>query len=152
METVVLTAKIDLLEDKYVARIDELALVGEGESLEAAQDDLIQIMRAWIESHDGTDTLSGVLAAAGYPGVDEDTELQLEFAEAALATDGAIAALDDAAFRGFRKAANSVRKIGQIVWVNPDKVDERAIAWLEKGARIERSRQLRPKRLSPNKR
>ena len=87
VETVVLTAKIDLLEDKYVARIDELALVGEGESLEAAQDDLIQIMRAWIESHDGTDTLSGVLAAAGYPGVDEDTELQLEFAEAALATD-----------------------------------------------------------------
>ena len=87
METVVLTAKIDRIDDKYVARIDDLALVGEGESLEAAQDDLIQIMRAWIESHDGTDTLSGVLAEAGYPGVDEETELQLEFAEAALTTD-----------------------------------------------------------------
>ena len=89
METVVLTAKVDLIEDKYVARIDDLALVGEGESLEAAQDDLIQTMRAWIESHDGTDTLSGVLAAAGYPGVDEETELQLEFAEAALSTESA---------------------------------------------------------------
>ena len=44
-------------------------------------------MRAWIESHDGTDTLSCVLAEAGYPGVDEETELQLEFAEAALTTD-----------------------------------------------------------------
>ena len=66
--------------------------------------------------------------------------------EAALATDGAIAALDGAAFRGFRKVANSVRKIGRIVWVNPDKADERAIAWLEKGARIERTRQLRPNR------
>ena len=87
METLVLTAKIDRIEDKYVARIDDLALVGEGESLEAAQDDLIQIMRAWIESHDGTDTLSGVLAEAGYPGVDEETELQLEFVEAALTTD-----------------------------------------------------------------
>ncbi len=89
METVFLTAKIDLIEDKYVARIDDLALVGEGESLEAAQDDLIQIMRAWIESHDGTDTLSRVLAAAGYPDVDEDTELQLEFVEAALSTESA---------------------------------------------------------------
>ena len=87
METLVLTAQIDRIEDKYVVRIDDLALVGEGESLEAAQDDLIQIMRAWIESHDGTDTLSGVLAEAGYPGVDEETELQLEFAEAALTTD-----------------------------------------------------------------
>ena len=64
--------------------------------------------------------------------------------EAALATDCAIAALDDAAFRGFRKAANSVRKIRRIVWVNPNETDERAIAWLEQGARIERTRQLRP--------
>ena len=41
-------------------------------------------MRAWIESHDGTDTLSDVLADAGYPDVDEETEVQLEFGEAAL--------------------------------------------------------------------
>ena len=86
MENLLLTAKVDQIEDRYVARIDDLSLVGEGESLEAAQDDLIQVMRAWIESHDGTDTLSAVLADAGYPGVDEDTELQLEFVEAALST------------------------------------------------------------------
>lgn len=66
--------------------------------------------------------------------------------EAALATDCAIAALDDTALRAFRKAANSVREIGRIVWVNPDKTDERPIAWLEKGARIERTRQVRPNR------
>jgi len=87
METVVLTAKIDRDEDRYVVRIDDLDLEGEGESLDAAQDDLIQIMRAWIESHDGTDTLSQALAAAGYLGVDEETELQLEFVEAAPAAD-----------------------------------------------------------------
>ena len=45
-------------------------------------------MRAWIASHDGTDTLSGVLAVAGYPGVDEETELQLEFVEAAVSPEG----------------------------------------------------------------
>ncbi len=81
MDTVVLTAKIKRDESRYVARIEDLGLVGEGESLEAAQDDLIQIMRAWIEAHDGSDTLCGALADAGYLGVDEETELQLEFAE-----------------------------------------------------------------------
>ena len=80
-------AKVDQIEDKYVARIDDVGLVGEGETLEAAQDELIQVTRAWIESHDGADTLSGVLADAGYPGVDEETELQLEFIEAALFTE-----------------------------------------------------------------
>ena len=88
METVVLTASIEEVEDRYVARINDLDLEGIGESLELAQDELIQVVRAWIESHDGTDTLSEVLADAGYPGVDEDTELQLEFAGAALSVDG----------------------------------------------------------------
>ena len=85
MDTVVLTAKVDQDDHRYVARIEDLGLEGEGESLEAAQDDLIQIMRAWIETHDGTDTLGNALADAGYLGVDEDTELQLEFAEVGLA-------------------------------------------------------------------
>ena len=88
MDTVVLTARVDREQARYVARIEDLGLEGEGESLEAAQDSLIQIMRAWIETHDGTDTLGNVLADAGYLGVDEDTELQLEFAEAEPSTDG----------------------------------------------------------------
>ena len=88
METVLLTAQINKEDDRYVVRLDDLGLVGEGETLEAAQEELIQIVRAWIESHDGTDTLSSVLADAGYPGVDEATELHLEFAEAALSPDG----------------------------------------------------------------
>ena len=81
METVVLTAMVEEVEDRYIARIDNLNLEGVGESLELAQDELIQVVRGWIESHDGTDTLSDVLADAGYAGVDEETELQLEFTE-----------------------------------------------------------------------
>ena len=88
MGTVVLTARVDRDQSRYVARIEDLGLEGEGESLEAAQDDLIQIMRAWIETHDGTDTLGDALAAAGYLDVDEETELQLEFAEAESQPDG----------------------------------------------------------------
>ena len=88
METVFLTAKVEEIENKYVARVDDLELEAIGESLETAQDELIQVVRGWIESHDGTDTLSDALADAGYPGVDEETELQLEFIEAALPADG----------------------------------------------------------------
>ncbi len=82
--TVVLTAKVEETDGRYVARIDDLNLECEGDSLGMAQDELIQAMRAWIESHDGTDTLGDAMADAGYPGVDEETELQLEFVEAAL--------------------------------------------------------------------
>ncbi|GIT45010.1 MAG: hypothetical protein Ct9H300mP11_29460 [Chloroflexota bacterium] len=88
METVFLTAKVEEIENKYVARVDDLELEAIGESLEIAQDELIQVVRGWIESHDGTDTLSDALADAGYPGVDEETELQLEFIETALPADG----------------------------------------------------------------
>lgn len=84
MGTVVLKANVNQIEDRYVARIDDLDLEADGESLEEAQDELIQATRAWIESHDGTDTLSEVLADAGHPGVDEETELHLEFGEAVL--------------------------------------------------------------------
>ena len=83
-----LTAKVEEIENKYVARVDDLELEAIGESLEIAQDELIQVVRGWIESHDGTDTLSDALADAGYPGVDEETELQLEFVETALPADG----------------------------------------------------------------
>ena len=84
MGTVVLKANVNQIEDRYVARIDDLNLEADGESLEEAQDELIQVTRAWIESHDGTDCLSEVLADAGHPGVDEETELHLEFGEAVL--------------------------------------------------------------------
>ena len=38
-------------------------------------------MRAWIELHDGTDNLGDAMADAGFPGVNEETELQLEFVD-----------------------------------------------------------------------
>ena len=41
METVLLTAQINTENDRYVVRLDDLGLVGEGETLEAAQEELI---------------------------------------------------------------------------------------------------------------
>ena len=81
MERLVLTAQVAKQEDGYVARISQLALEGVGETVEEAQDQLIQAMRSWIETHDGQDSLEQALAQAGFPGVEEDTELHLEFGE-----------------------------------------------------------------------
>ena len=81
VETAVLTALVVWEEDKYVARVNQLPLEGEGETVAEAQDDLINAMRSWIEYQDGTSGLEAALAEAGFPGADEDTEVQLEFVE-----------------------------------------------------------------------
>ena len=83
MERLTFTARIEQeasgSQRHFTARVDSLDLEGEGESLEEAQEHLVQAMRAWIETHDGTETLEQALEAAGFPGVGEDTELELEF-------------------------------------------------------------------------
>ena len=81
MEQLVLTARVSCGDGKYLAKVDQLPLEAEGASLEEAQDELVRTMRTWIETNDGADTLEQVLAEAGFPGVGEDTELQLEFVD-----------------------------------------------------------------------
>lgn len=81
METTVLTAKVVWQDGRYLATLFELGLSGEGTSLEEAQDELITLMRNWIEVQDARSLLEESLAQAGFPGVEEDTELQLEFIE-----------------------------------------------------------------------
>lgn len=82
MERLVLTARVERDSARYVARVDGLPLEGEGDSVESAQEDLVQTIRGWIEAQDGTESLEATLAQAGFPGVGEDTELQLEFEQA----------------------------------------------------------------------
>ena len=62
--------------------------------------------------------------------------------EAALMTDGAVISLDEAVRGLFAAACVEVGAIRNIVWVNPTKVEEGAVPWLEDGARPERSRRL----------
>ena len=77
----VLTARVHWDDDRYIATIDDLDLAAEGETVGEAQDGLINLMRNWIEIQDGKSALEETLAQAGFPGVAEDTELQLEFVE-----------------------------------------------------------------------
>ena len=80
-EPTVLTARVQWDDGRYVATVDGLTLKAEGETVDEAQDELINLMRNWIEIQDGKSALEETLAEAGFPGVEEDTELQLEFVE-----------------------------------------------------------------------
>ena len=64
--------------------------------------------------------------------------------EAALATDKIVISLDDnTARKFFSEAFVKIDELKDIVWVNPDKVDEeQPIEWLRNGAKVESDRLL----------
>lgn len=79
MDQVLLTARVAPENGGFIAKLEQLSLEGSGDSVQAAQDELILVLRAWIETQDGQDSLEQSLAEAGFPGVEEETEVQLEF-------------------------------------------------------------------------
>jgi len=81
VERAILTAKVEWQDGIYLASIESLGLSAEGETVEAAQNELISLVRNWIEIQDARSLLEDTLAQAGLPGVEEETELQLEFVE-----------------------------------------------------------------------
>ena len=81
MDSVILTARVSLEDGRYIAKVDQLPLEGTGDSVEQAQDELIQTLRGWIEFNDTTDSLEREMEAIGFPGVAPETEVQLEFLE-----------------------------------------------------------------------
>lgn len=62
--------------------------------------------------------------------------------EAALATDQTVTSLDDIVRNLFASTSRTAGELRSIVWVNPDKTQEQAIAWLENGAKPEKKRIL----------
>ena len=81
MEKVSLAARAVQEETGYVVTVDNLSLSGKGNTLEEAQDDLVEKFVAWIQTCEGQETLEAALSEAGYDGVGEDTELELQFVE-----------------------------------------------------------------------
>ena len=79
MDQVLLTARVAPENGGFIAKLEQLSLEGLGDSVQAAQDELILVLRAWIETQDGQDSLEKALAEAGFLGVEEETEVQLEF-------------------------------------------------------------------------
>jgi hypothetical protein len=62
--------------------------------------------------------------------------------EAALVTDNLVASRDEKARRPFAVCAQNIPKIQNIVWVNPDEPEEKAIEWLREGAPADDFRML----------
>ena len=84
VERLILTARVDRLsmdngDAKYVALVEGIDVRGEGESPDSAREELIQAMLSWISDQDCAESMAGVLAEAGFPRIDDDTELELEF-------------------------------------------------------------------------
>jgi hypothetical protein len=81
LEILLLTAKVIWSDTKYVARTDGLDLEATGLTIREAQDQLVQIVRSWIEDCETSASLEQSLALAGFPGVQKETELHLKFIE-----------------------------------------------------------------------
>lgn len=62
--------------------------------------------------------------------------------EAATKTDKSVISLDETARIFFAKLSNEISKLKRILWVNPNKTKDKAIAWLEAGAKNEEKRLL----------
>ncbi len=81
MGKVTLPARVVQEEKDYLATVDNLNLIGKGPTVKDAQDDLVDKFMSWVQTCDGRGTLEATLSEAGYVGVEEDTELELQFVE-----------------------------------------------------------------------
>ncbi len=66
----------------------------------------------------------------------------LHLIEAALSTDRIVISLDETARKLFSQTAQRVGELKSVMWVNPDKTEDRAIDWLEAGAKPDKNRQI----------
>ena len=81
MKRLTLTARVEQEDARFVARIEGVDVWGEGDSPHSAREELIQAMLSWISSQDCAESMPMSLAAAGFPEIDDDTELELEFTD-----------------------------------------------------------------------
>lgn len=79
MQKLTVKAKVEEKENGFVANVENLTPKGKGTTSKEAQDDLVDKFVAWVQSCEGQGTLETVLSEAGYVGVSESTELELEF-------------------------------------------------------------------------
>ncbi len=81
LTVVQLTARVTFDDGVYLAKVDQLSVEATGTSSERAQDELAEVVRSWIQVQDSSDALETSLSAAGFAGVTEDTEIELQFVE-----------------------------------------------------------------------
>jgi hypothetical protein len=77
MNTVTLKTRMTKKEGSYEASIENLPLTSKGESLEEAAEELVRQFKDWAHECEERGTLEAALSKAGYPRVDESTEIHL---------------------------------------------------------------------------
>jgi hypothetical protein len=100
--------------------------------LQLVQDEALDELREAIEDHSDAPNVVAIMV--------KDAHL----IEAALATGRRIAAQDKAARGHFTRLAATLDLIRLVNWVDPAIEDEQVIAWVERGAPLERFRRLKP--------
>ena len=81
MGKITLEARVVQDGDGYLASVDVLEVTGRGATPQEAQDALVEGFVSWVQAREGQANLESTLSDAGYPGADEDTELELQFVE-----------------------------------------------------------------------
>lgn len=79
VDRLVLTARVEHENARFVAWVDGIDVQAEGESADVAREELIQAMLSWISARDCTDSMVETLTQAGFPEINDETELHLEF-------------------------------------------------------------------------
>ena len=72
----------------------------------------------------------------------EAVEKDFHLLQAALATDRTVISLDETIRELFAQASQQVGEIRDIIWVNPERTEEKPIVWLQNGAPPEACRRL----------
>ena len=74
-----LPARTVFSDGEYLSKIDNLKMIGKGDSPEESQNDLIEKFIAWIQISDVQENLEIALEEAGFMNVAKGTQLELEF-------------------------------------------------------------------------
>ncbi len=77
MNTVTLKTRMTKKEGSYEASIENLPLASIGSSYEEATEELVRQFKDWAHECEEKGTLEAALAKAGYPRVDDSTEIHL---------------------------------------------------------------------------
>lgn len=85
-DAVQLIARVITDGNRYLAAVDGLELESRGATPDAARESLVQTMRGWLER---LDTAGKLGAALGVDDLDEETEIVLQFVDAAPEDHGA---------------------------------------------------------------
>jgi hypothetical protein len=62
--------------------------------------------------------------------------------EASLLTDRIVISLDEEVRGFFRMASAEVQEIARVMWANPEIEEDQVVPWLDRGARVEKAREL----------